>query len=225
MGSKEAGTSLSNISIRNENPSFLRVLVYGASTSIGTEIVRLLALFGHTIIAADVDGVRHLKGQNIVAHRLDLSDKQALQIAVKDVDAIVCAMYPARSNFAFGPTCRISNAVRILRDTGCRRLIVTSSAAMNDSRWLQNVLRWTDVDTHIDLARMETLLMEKKEQCDFTVLRLPMLTNDANKSFIVEEDNVKKGWFRIGAHDAAIVVVQALTEKKWIHRFPIPTYH
>lgn len=208
----------------SKKPTYLCVLVYGASTNIGTEIVRALALFGHKVIAADVDGVQHLKGHNVIVHQLNLTDEDALKTAIKDVDAIVCALFPTRNPFTFAPTSRFSNAVRILRDTGISRLLVTSSAAIDDPRFLQNVLRRADVDSHIDLARMETLLLEKKDRCRFTVVRLPILTNDCNKAFMVEEGKAKKGWFRIGVKDAAVFVVQELEQDKWIHRFPVPTY-
>lgn len=213
-----------NLTQQDETPTFLRVLVYGASTTIGTEIVRALALFGHEVIAADIEDVQHLEGRNVTVNHFDLTDKKALKIAVQNVNAIVCALYPARSTFNFAPTFRFSNAVRILSDTGVCRLVLTSSAATDDPGLFQNVLRWADVDTHIDLARMETVVLEQKYKCDFTIVRLPMLTNDSNRAFVVEEDKVKKGWFRIGVKDAAIFVVRELEQRKWIHRFPVPTY-
>lgn len=219
-----------------------RVLVYGASTPIGSAIVRAISLLGNTdVIAADRVWVGHLATNNVTASKFELADiaHSPRSGASKHYDAVVLALYSAETLSAWGLTNVYSSAVRTLLSHPdlFERIIVTSAAAIvwQSGLWSE-LMRRVNVHAFIDLARMETILEEnakengKKSSFTFTVVRLPMLSLEPPSAFHVfnSADRTyarKYKKFRIGTEDAGLFVAREIQKPQWHNAYPTPSYY
>lgn len=215
----------------------MHVLVYGAGSNVGRAVVKALALLGHTVVAADARWVGDLASEGVRAVRLELSSSRAVAAAIAGCDAVVLAQYDARAFTHWGPTTVYSDAARTLRAAAAVeptssatqtpvRILATSAAGM-DEGGIGGLRRRLDVDTYIDLARMETVLLDAPPNAGNvstnTIVRLPALTNEPTREYNVVE-RVSKTNYRIGLQDAALFIARELEERKWAGRIAIPTY-
>lgn len=209
-----------------------RILVLGASTPVGAEVVRTCALLGYDVLAADTMSCAELTSSNVKTTKLGAYNESELQPVLRGCETVIFALYSHRMMPAWSATSHLSNGARALRAAigkgGAKRVIATSSAAIDDGPRLPwyhgHVFRRVDVNTYIDLARMETILEEGAPNIEFTIVRLPVLVTEPSKHFSVANRLLTVGQFRISVQDAAMFIVREIESRKWINAFPVPSY-
>lgn len=221
-----------------------RVLVYGASTPVGTSIVRAISLLGNThVIAADRVWVGHLATDNVTVSKFELADissspRSRERAGPQHYDVVVLALYSAETLSAWGLTNLYSSAVHTLlaHPKLFDRIIVTSAAALVRGGLWSELMRRVNVHTFIDLARMETILEEnakkngKQPSFTFTVVRLPMCSHEPPSAFHVfnstDKTYAKKDKkFRIGTQDVGLFVAREIHKPQWLNAYPTPSYY
>lgn len=211
----------------------MRVAVFGATGSTGTEIVGQCAARGHQVVAAARRPEAVSAPDGVQVKQISLDDDSSLRSAVAGCDVIVSALGDRGGlSGARRGTNLYSSAARALRkamrEEGVKRLIMLSSAGVQEdegSSWIFNMLlRRYVMNLYLDMSRMEAILEESVPEIEFTVVRLPFLFGTKSSEFIVGDRALGNGAFRISYVDAARFVVQEIEERKWINGFPVPSY-
>ena len=113
----------------------MRILVIGATGGTGREIVKQALERGHDVVAlARTPGKLDLKHDRLRVVKGDVMDPSTLDAAVKDVDAVVCALGHKRW---LGPSNILSqgtrNIVAAMEKNGVKRLVVETALGVGDS--------------------------------------------------------------------------------------------
>jgi uncharacterized protein YbjT (DUF2867 family) len=113
----------------------MRILVIGATGKTGREIVKQALERGHDVVAlARTPGKLDLKHDRLRVVKGDVMDPSTLDAAVKDVDAVVCALGHKRW---LGPSNILSqgtrNIVAAMEKNGVKRLVVETALGVGDS--------------------------------------------------------------------------------------------
>lgn len=209
-----------------------RVLVLGAANEVGAEIVRACALLGYQVVAADTLPCGKLRAAGVKTSDLASLDVAALAPVMRGCETVVCALFDNQKLPSWAPISRYSQAARALRaamqQEGVKRIIATSSAAIEEGAalpWFHgHIVRRFDVNTFIDLARMETLLEDSAPNLEFTVVRLPLLVRQLGKHYTVASRTLAVGQFRIGLQDVGLFIAREIEHRKWVNDFPVPSY-
>jgi len=163
----------------------MKLVIFGAGGRTGRLLVQKALAAGHQVTAA----LRHpetfsleLAGLRIL--RCDIFDAESVAHALHGQDCALVAVAPPS---ATGPTSifskGVNNILRAARETSFRRIIVLGSCGVDkevDSPWYLRLLGSFVVQPllfslYVDTARMEGML--EMSNCDWTVLRPPLLTN------------------------------------------------
>lgn len=113
----------------------MRILVVGATGGTGREIVKQALERGHDVVAlARNPSKLDLKHERLRVVKGDVTDPSTLDAAVRDVDAVVCALGHKRW---LGPSNILSqgtrNIIAAMEKNGVKRLVVESALGVGDS--------------------------------------------------------------------------------------------
>ncbi len=209
----------------------MRIEIFGANGTTGSEIVKKARYAGHDVVGAvrrpetlaDVDGIDVAK--------IDLSNHASLVSAVRGSDAVVVALGHGGLRSSAKPTSLYSDGIRAIRaamrDVGVSRIVALSSGGVVEdpqAPWFYRALiRPYLINTYVDLARMEAIL-EESEDLEWTSVRLTYLLEGKSKPFSAVEGEIGQGSFKIHVVDAARFVVSELTNSQWLRGHPVLGY-
>lgn len=209
----------------------MRIVVIGANGNTGREVVTQARDQGHDVVAAMRRPETMAGVAGIEIATIDLSHYASLVAAFAGADAVVSALGHGGLKDAVKPTTLYSDGVRAIRDamwtSEVRRLVALSSGGVvqdDNAPWFYTaLLRRYLVNTHLDMARMETVL-EEDGSLDWTAVRLTYLLKGASKPILVEEGKIGRGNFKIHSQDAAAFILECVTQGKWIGGHPVIGY-
>lgn len=202
------------------------VAVLGAGGRTGGEVVRQAGArgLGATAVARrPLPGLA--SGEQLRTAVADVTDPDALSIAVRGCDAVICAIGTGTSR---APTRLYSDGVaRVLEAmarTGARRLVVVSAAPAApreqqprlERRVLMPILDRVFGETYTDMRRMEALLATS--EIDWTVLRPPRLSGRPGRGdYRLNAEGALRGARSITCADLATALLDALDSPE-LHR-------
>jgi putative NADH-flavin reductase len=165
----------------------MNILVFGASGRTGRELVKQALAQGQTVTAF----VRHPASFDITHAHIkivqgDAADRASVESAVRDQDAVICAL-GAASLFKRDQAVVVGvhNIIMAMESAGVRRLIYLSADTVHDSRDELNALRKVFVPLlfHNSAADHEiNESMIKQSHVDWIIIRPPMLINGERTS-------------------------------------------
>jgi putative NADH-flavin reductase len=217
----------------------MKLVVFGASGRLGTELVQQAVVAGHTVTAVVREGsslqvplpeLRLVAARAGVAGGLtevvtaDVMDPGAIAPVVAGHDAVLSALGPRGS----GPTTLMVDSGRsILQAMGeadVRRLLVVSVAGIHTTGdgpftkyvvkpILQRILR----ESFADARRLEELI--RASELDWTIACPPRLTNAAPKgTFRSNTEGTVRGGFSMTRADVATYLLSAVDDAELIRR-------
>ncbi len=207
----------------------MKLVVFGASGRIGTEVVRQGVAAGHQVTAVVREGstmevpapvgagpVRTAGAAELVT--ADVMDTAAIAGVVAGHDAVLSVLGPRGT----GPTSVLTDGarsvVRAMRETGVRRLLVVSVAGIHSTGddpltkyvvkpILQRILR----ESFADARRMEELV--RGSNVDWTIVCPPRLTNGGAKGAVRSNtEGTVRGGFTIARTDVATYLLRAVDD-------------
>ena len=208
----------------------LRVVVFGANGSTGREVVRAAQARGLDVVAA-VRRPETMDGAGVEVAPIDLGDHASLVRAIRGADAVVSCLGHGSLKASAKPTTLYSDSARAyraaMREAGCSRILVLSSGGVvqdDAAPWFYTkLLRRYLINTYVDMARMETIL-EESDGIEATAVRLTYLLDGESKPFLVEDERLGRGSFKIHFVDAGRFVADELVERAWVGKRPVLGY-
>jgi putative NADH-flavin reductase len=165
----------------------MNILIFGASGRTGRELVGQALAQGHRISAF----VRHpalfdLAHPHLKVVQGDAADRAAVERAVRDQDAVICALGAANLlKRDEAVVVGVHNIIMAMESAGVRRLIYLSADTVHDSRNELNALRKVFVPLLFHNSATDHEINEsmiKQSHVDWIVIRPPMLTNGVRTS-------------------------------------------
>ncbi|MGW7685029.1 NAD(P)-dependent oxidoreductase [Kribbella sp. NPDC054772] len=217
----------------------MKLVVFGASGRIGTELVRQGIAAGHAVTAVVREGSSlqvALPELRLVAARAgvpaglvdvvtaDVLDPAAITPVVDGHDAVLSALGPRPSGLSSVLTDGARSVLEAMDATGVRRFLVVSAAGIHSKGddpftkyvvkpILQRVLRESFADTR----RMEELVAASGT--DWTIVCPPRLTNGAAKGRIRSNtEGTVRGGFSMTRADVATYLLRAVEDADVIRK-------
>ena len=165
----------------------MNILVFGASGRTGRELVKQALAQGHTVTAF----VRHPSSFDIAHPQLkvvqgDAADCASVESAVKDQDAVICALGAANLlKRDQAVVVGVHNIIMAMEEAGARRLIYLSADTVHATRDELNALRKVFVPLLFHNSAADHEINERmieQSHLEWIIVRPPMLTNGARTS-------------------------------------------
>lgn len=217
----------------------MKLVVFGASGRIGTELVRQGVAAGHAVTAVVREGsslqvalpeLRLVAARAGVAGGLaevvtaDVMDPQAIAPVLEGHDAVLSALGPRPSGTSDVLTGGAQSILRAMGESGVRRFLVVSVAGIHSAGdgpvtkylvkpILQRILR----ESFADARRMEELV--GASELDWTIACPPRLTNGAAKgTFRSNTEGTVRGGFSMTRADVAAYLLAAVDDAELIRK-------
>lgn len=217
----------------------MKLVVFGASGRIGTELVRQAVAAGHAVTAVVREGSGlqvPLPELRLVAARsgvaggraevvtADVMDPRSIAPILSGHDAVLSALGPRPKGPSDVLTASARSTLQAMSESGVRRYVVVSVAGIHTGGddpvtkyvvkpILQRILR----ESFADARRMEELVAGS--DLDWTIVCPPRLTNGAAKTTIRSNtEGTVRGGFSMTRADVATYMLQAIDDTAVIRR-------
>ncbi len=200
----------------------MKIIVFGASGTIGKEIVKQALQKDHQVTAyvRNPQKFPFSENENLKIYKGDLVDTKGLNKAVQDQDAVFCAL----GDGSIGKIRAIGtrNIINAMKDTAVKRLICQTSIGAGDSYSMLN-FKWKYIMFGLLLRRVlpdhnlqESYIQESG--LDYTIIRPSAFTNGpvTNTYQIGNAQKLKNISLKINRADVADFMLQQLTAATYI---------
>jgi putative NADH-flavin reductase len=190
--------------------SEMKIVVFGASSRTGRQIVPQAVSRGHDVTAYVRDASKQWFPDAVVVHQGDPSDARSVEKALTGADAVISALGP----IAGETESEISDATKTIVDTmertGPHRLVVAANNTVFSDREVTGEYANVAAEHRRDL----TILQESA--LAWTVMAAPMLNDDPGSgSYDAVIDGRARGRSMARANLAA-ALLDALTHEDWV---------
>ena len=207
----------------------MKIIIFGATGSVGQKVVEHALQQGHHITAFTRDSKKlalsHPNLQTCIGDVLDLS---AVHDAVRDHDAVICTLGAGRhGGIRANGTHNIIHAMEAL---GIRRLICQTSLGVGESRnnldlfWKYIMFGMVLRAAYADHVEQEELV--RKSKLDWIIVRPGAFTDGGHTGQYQHgfSENHTSTQLKISRHDVADFILKQLSDNHYLHQAPALSY-
>jgi putative NADH-flavin reductase len=205
----------------------MKVTVFGGTGRSGRPLVEQALAAGHdvTILVRDPAKVS-TQNPRLVVVKGDVQDATAVAQAISEAEAVLSVLGPTHNRPTFDVSSGMDNIIAAMRKAEARRLIISAGAGVADpndapglfDRAIGVLLKVMARNVYEDMV--QTVAKVRASDLDWTVVRVPMLT-DGPHTGKVKTGSVGKGvGARLSRADMADFMLGQLTDDRYVRRSP-----
>ncbi len=205
----------------------MKIAIFGGSGRTGQHVVKQALEKGHQVVvlARNPDKLT-INHPDLKIIQGDVKDLNAVQQTITEVEAVLSVLGPTSNQPIFDVSQGMTNILTAMEKDGVRRLVITAGAGVGDpndepkffNHMMNFLLKMMAKNVLADMSQV--VEMTRASDLDWTVVRLPMLTDDP-KTGNVKVGYVGKGMgSRISRADIAEFMLSQLTDQTYIHKSP-----
>ncbi len=205
----------------------MKIAIFGGTGRTGLHLVEQALAEGYQVVVlARTPSKLSISNAALKVIQGDVQDTQAVDQTIAGVDAVISVLGPTNNDPTFEVSQGMSNILHTMKAQGVRRLIITAGAGVgdpNDAPKLFNhvmnfLLKLMAKNVLADMTK--AVEMARSSGLDWTVVRLPMLTDDP-KTGNVQVGYVGKGMgSRIARADIAAFILAQLKDNTYLQKSP-----
>jgi len=208
----------------------MKVTIFGGTGATGQLVIQKALSAGHSVTAfARTPSKISIQHVNLIVIEGGLSDIEKIETAVKGADAVISLLGPSGKSKGLIISSGIKNIIAAMKRFGVMRLIATATPSYKDSKdkfqfgfaFGVFMVKMLLKDTYQDIV--ETGVQITKSQLDWTIVRLPMLSNNTSKGKlnIGYTGDGKVKLFSLTRSDLADFLIQQLDDKTYLRQAPL----
>ncbi|KIC90950.1 NAD(P)-dependent oxidoreductase [Flavihumibacter sp. ZG627] len=202
----------------------MKLVIFGATGSVGKELVKQSLFNGHTITAfvRDPAKLEHLRNERLTIYMGDVRKPEEVENAITGHDAVLCALGDGKAGKirAVGT----SNIIEAMKSSGIRRLVCQTTLGMGESYGNLNFI-WKHIMFGMLLRKAfkDHNLQENyvlKSGLDYTLVRPAALMDGAlTNSYKIGFDGKYKALsLKISKADVADFMIRQLLDKAYVRK-------
>jgi len=205
----------------------MKIAIFGGTGRTGQHLVQEALSKGHQVVAlARTPSKLSVKNPSLSVIQGDVTNAQAVEHTITGVEAVISVLGPTNNEPTFEVSQGMTNILAAMKKQGVRRLIISAGAGVgdpNDAPKLFNhvmnfLLKVMAKNVLADMSKVVELV--RTSDLEWTVVRLPMLTDDP-KTGNVKVGYVGKGMgSRIARTDIADFMLAQLSDKTYVRKSP-----
>jgi putative NADH-flavin reductase len=205
----------------------VKIVVFGATGGTGRQVVRQALEKGYQVVAFTRNTRKiTLEWDDLIPFEGDILDASRVSDAIKGVDAVISTLGPRDNKAKFVVTSGMGHILAGMKQHGVSRLIVTAGAGVGDpndqpgfiNKFMNFLLEIISRNVYEDMVKAVEVV--RRSDVDWTIVRVPMLT-DGPKTGEIKAAWVGKGMgMRISRQDYAAFLLEQLIDDTYIHQAP-----
>lgn len=205
----------------------MKITIFGGTGKTGAYLVREALDKGFDVyILARAPAKMTIADPHLVDVKGDITDANAVASAINGTSAVLSVLGPTDNKPTFAVSRGMENILAAMKSGSIRRLVITAGAEVGDpedapkfmNKFMNFLLKLMARNVLADMSK--AVEMVRSSDLDWTVVRLPMLTDDP-KTGKVKVAYVGKGMgARIARADIASFLIDQVNDKTFIHKAP-----
>jgi len=205
----------------------MKIAIFGGTGRSGQHLVQQALEKGHQVVVLARNPAKLvLTNPKLSIIQGDVKDVKAVEKTITGTDAVFSVLGPTSNEPTFEVSQGMTNILTVMKKLGVRRLVISAGAGVgdpNDAPKLFNhvmnfLLKMMAKNVLADMSKV--VEMTRASDLDWTVVRLPMLTDDP-KTGSVKVGYVGKGMgSRITRGDIADFMLAQVADKNYIRKSP-----
>jgi putative NADH-flavin reductase len=205
----------------------MKIALFGASGKTGQHLLRLALEAGHEVTALVRTPAKiSLTHPNLRLVQGDLQDRLKVEQALQGADAVLSTLGPSHNRPTFEISQGTNTLLAAMQACGVRRLVISAGAGVRDpndtpglfDRLIQRLIKLASRNVYEDMLR--TVELVRASDRDWTVVRVPMLTDDPPKGNLVVTWVGKGMRPRLSRADLARFMLQQLDSDEHLRQAP-----
>lgn len=205
----------------------MNITIFGATGKTGTHLVEQALAAGHQVVAlARTPSKLASASAQLTVLQGDIGNATQVAQAIHGADAVLSVLGPTSNAPDFQISRGTANILAAMQTQGVRRLIVSTGAGVRDPHdapkffdtAIVALLQVVSKNVYADMQRTAELV--RASDLDWTIVRVPMLTNSA-KTGTVRVGYVGKGiGARLTRADLAAFMLKQLQDNTYLRQAP-----
>jgi putative NADH-flavin reductase len=206
----------------------MKLAVFGGTGKTGKHVVEQALAAGHEVVAlARTPSKFEINHPKLKVVQGDVKDPNCVATTIEGTDGVVSVLGPTNNKPEFAVTKGMENILSAMQQHRVRRLIISAGAGVRDpqdrpklvDRFFGLVLKVASKNVVEDMIRAVTMV--RSSDRDWTVVRVPMLTDDPKKN------QIRTGYLgddvgvRLSRADMADYMLRQLDDPSNIHKAPV----
>lgn len=205
----------------------MNITIFGATGKTGVQLVGQALAAGHQVTAfARNSSKLNLKNEHLALMQGDVENAAQVEAAVNGANAIISVLGPTGNIPDYKVSRGTQNIIAAMNKVGVRRLVVSSGAGVgdpNDTPKLFNhainfALKLMAKHIYEDMKRVVDVV--HASDLDWTIVRVPMLTDDLKKGTVRVGYVGRDIGARISRADMADFMLKQVSDKTFLHQAP-----
>lgn len=205
----------------------MRITIFGATGKTGKILVEQALAAGHQVVAfARTPSKLEIQNPNLQIVQGDLSHRDAVARAIAGADAVISVLGPASNNAELAVSSGTKNILAAMQQENVKRLILSTGAGVGDAadqpkaidKLIVAALKLVNKNVLQDMVT--TVDMVRASDRDWTIVRVPMLTDDAPTGTLRVGAVGKDIGTRVGRADMAAFILKQLNDASYLRRAP-----
>jgi putative NADH-flavin reductase len=209
----------------------MKLVIFGATGRTGVPLVKKALEGGHKVVAfvrsSDKLKEQHGDHQELTYLQGDIQDASKVKEAIADADAVLSVLGPTQNKPDYQVSQGTRNIVEAMKGHVVRRLVISAGAGVGgegDAPKLFNhlitfVLKLAAKHVLEDMTR--TVALVRNADLDWTVVRVPMLTDEPAKGSVRVGVVGKGTGARLSREDMAEFMLKQVTNTTHIRKSPV----
>jgi putative NADH-flavin reductase len=205
----------------------MKLVIFGATGKTGAHLVPLALAAGHEVtVLVRTPSKLTIDDQRLTVLTGDVKNADQVAGAIAGAEAVVSVLGPTRNRPDFNVTHGITHILAAMKKYGVRRLVMSAGAGVADpndqpgafERVMGVLVRIFSRYVYEDMV--EAVNLVRQSNVDWTVVRVPMLTNDPARGSI-KVTYVGKGLgSRITRADLAGFMLEQVDDMAYLQKAP-----
>lgn len=205
----------------------MRITVFGATGKTGKLVVAQALAQGHEVVAfARTPSKLDIQNPRLHLAQGDIQNAEQVAQAIAGADAVISVLGPTSNAPELTVSKGMQNILAGMQAQHVKRLIVSTGAGVwNDGdqpgipdKIITALLKLVSKNVLQDMVNTAALV--RNSDRDWTIVRVPMLTDDAATGTVRAGAVGKDIGTRIGRADMAGFILKQLEDKTWVKRAP-----
>ncbi len=205
----------------------MRITVFGGTGPTGLLLVEQALAEGHDVVAFARTPSKLPRHERLSVAEGQLDDAATISATIAGSDAVLSALGPGTNAAEVPPVVAgTRNIVAAMHEHGVRRLVATATPSMSDDAdgkdWkvgllvkLISTFQPAAYDAIVTIGRIV-----RESELDWTIVRLPFLSNGPRTDRINARQVGQKGSLRLSRANAAAFVLDQVTDPAYLHKAP-----
>ena len=205
----------------------MKLSIFGGTGRTGQELVTQALARGYEIqMLARTPGKMTIQDDKLTVIEGDIQDMDAVNRTITGTDAVVSVLGPTSNTPDHQVTMGTRNILTAMKANGVNRLIVSAGAGVGDpndapnfiNKAINGLLKLSSKHVLEDMLGAVDLV--RQSDVDWTIVRVPMLTDDPATGDVTVAYVGKGMGMRIGRADMAAFMLDQVDDKSYSHKAP-----